>query len=234
MPQKTTPLYAETLILLKLWEQAKPDVIQSSFIPSTTNKEQQKAYQQALTRLEAEAALSSKAKTSRSKTSKSKTSASKASTSKTSPTKLYSLTDQGKARLAQAMANPEFVFTTNLGAKTANSVLKWFRLNSQVAAAPTPSAAPLTSYQEFLEETLRIYEDLNRDYNLGDLVPIYRIRRHLGDRISRPQFKEWLLEMQASDLVQLMGCQESNVSQDQLEDSITIPGGGLRFYVRRL
>jgi hypothetical protein len=133
------------------------------------------------------------------------------------------------------MANPEFVFTTNLGAKTANSVLKWFRLNSQVAAAPTPSAAaPLTSYQEFLEETLQIYEDLNRDYNLGDLVPIYRIRRHLGDRISRSQFTEWLLEMQANDLVQLMGGQVPNVTQDQREDSVTIPGGGLRFYVKRL
>jgi DNA-binding PadR family transcriptional regulator len=210
MPQKTTPLYAETLILLKLWELAQADVTKSSFMPGSTP-----AYQQALTRLEAEAALSSKAKTSRSK--------------------VYSLTDQGKSRLAQAMANPEFVFTTNLGAKTANSVLKWFRLNSQVAAAPTPSAAaPLTSYQEFLEETLRIYEDLNRDYNLGDLVPIYRIRRHLGDRISRPQFKEWLLEMQANDLVQLMSCQESHVPQDQLEDSITILSNELRFYVRRL
>lgn len=210
MPQKTTPLYAETLILLKLWELAQADVTKSSFMPGSTP-----AYQQALTRLEAEAALSSKAKTSRSK--------------------VYSLTDQGKARLAQAMANPEFVFTTNLGAKTANSVLKWFRLNSQVAAAPTPSAAaPLTSYQEFLEETLQIYEDLNRDYNLGDLVPIYRIRRHLGDRISRPQFTEWLLEMQANDLVQLMGGQVPNVTQDQREDSVTIPGGGLRFYVKRL
>jgi hypothetical protein len=104
-----------------------------------------------------------------------------------------------------------------------------------VAAAPTPSAAaPLTSYQEFLEETLRIYEDLNRDYNLGDLVPIYRIRRHLGDRISRPQFTEWLLEMQANDLVQLTGEQVPSVTRDQLEDSITIPGGGLRFYVKRL
>ena len=210
MPQKTTPLYAETLILLKLWELAQADVTKSSFMPGSTP-----AYQQALTRLEAEAALSSKAKTSRSK--------------------VYSLTDQGKSRLAQAMANPEFVFTTNLGAKTANSVLKWFRLNSQVAAAPTPSAAaPLTSYQEFLEETLQIYEDLNRDYNLGDLVPIYRIRRHLGDRISRSQFTEWLLEMQANDLVQLMGGQVPNVTQDQREDSIMIPGNELRFYVRRL
>jgi len=106
--------------------------------------------------------------------------------------------------------------------------------NKQLRANASTPAATITSYQEFLEETLRIYEDLNRDYNLGDLVPIYRIRRHLGDRISRPQFTEWLLEMQANDLVQLMGEQVPSVTRDQLEDSITIPGGGLRFYVQRL
>lgn len=103
------------------------------------------------------------------------------------------------------------------------------------ASAPVPApAAAITTYQEFLAETLRIYDELNRDYNLGDLVPIYRIRRAMGDRLSRSQFTEWLLEMQANDLVQLMGEQVPSVTRDQLEDSITIPGGGLRFYVQRL
>lgn len=98
----------------------------------------------------------------------------------------------------------------------------------------TPSAEPpVTSYQQFLGEVAKIYDELNRDYNLGDLVPIYRIRRQLGDRISRLQFTEWLLEIQASGLVRLMGAQESNITQDQLEDSITIPGNELRFYVRK-
>ena len=63
---------------------------------------------------------------------------------------------------------------------------------------------------------------------------LYRIRRAMGDRLSRSQFTEWLLEMQANDLVQLMGGQVPNVTQDQREDSITIPGNELRFYVRRL
>jgi hypothetical protein len=40
--------------------------------------------------------------------------------------------------------------------------------------------------------------------------------------------------MQANDLVQLMGGQVPNVTQDQREDSIMIPGNELRFYVRRL
>ena len=107
--------------------------------------------------------------------------------------------------------------------------------NKQLRAnTAAPAAAAITTYLEFLAETLRIYDELNRDYNLGDLVPIYRIRRAMGDRLSRSQFTEWLLEMQANDLVQLMGEQVPSVTRDQLEDSITIPGGGLRFYVKRL
>jgi len=214
MPQEITPLYAEARILLNLWNFTLADitsVAKSNFMPGDAP-----AYQEALARLEDEKALTSKAKTTR--------------------YNVYSLTEEGKARLAEAMANPEFIFTAQVGAKTANSILNWFRLNSQTAATAVAEApaAPITSYQEFLDETLRIYDELNRDYNLGDLVPIYRIRRAMGDRISRPQFREWLLEIQANDLVQLMGCQESNVSQDQLEDSIMIPGNELRFYVRRL
>ena len=214
MPQEITPLYAEARILLNLWNLTLADVTsvaKSKFMPGEAP-----AYQEALARLEDEKALTSQPKTPR--------------------YDVYSLTEEGKARLAEAMANPEFIFTAQVGAKTANCILNWFRLNSQTAATAVAEApaAPITSYQEFLDETLRIYDELNRDYNLGDLVPIYRIRRAMGDRISRPQFREWLLEIQANDLVQLMGCQESNVSQDQLEDSIMIPGNELRFYVRRL
>ncbi len=211
MAQAITPLHAEIAVLLNLWD-AKLEVAKSNFMPGNA-----KAYKQALARLEAEEALKSVARTKK--------------------YNVYSLTDQGKARLAQVMANPEFLFTANVGAKTVNSVLNWFRLNGQAVATPAaaaPAATAITTYPEFLAETLRIYDELNRDYNLGDLVPIYRIRRAMGDRLSRPQFKEWLLQVQASDRVQLMGCQEPNVSQDQLEDSITIPGNELRFYVRRL
>lgn len=235
MAQAITPLYAEARILLKLWDLTQADVTslaKSNFMPGKAL-----AYEQALAQLEAEAALVSKPKNSGSKARKSKASPSQTSKSTASSAKVYSLTDQGKARLAQAMVNPEFLFTANVGAKTVNSVLNWFRLNGQAVATPpaaAPAAAAITTYQEFLAETLRIYDELNRDYNLGDLVPIYRIRRAMGDRLSRSQFTEWLLEMQANDLVQLMGGQVPNVTQDQREDSVTIPGGGLRFYVQRL
>ncbi|MFM6455038.1 MAG: hypothetical protein ACKPH7_24910, partial [Planktothrix sp.] len=73
-----------------------------------------------------------------------------------------------------------------------------------------------------------------KDYNLNDLVPIYRIRRTIGDQVSRSQFNEWMLEMQANDILQLLGGEVLNPTSDQLEDSILPPVGKLRFFVKRL
>jgi DNA-binding ferritin-like protein len=97
-----------------------------------------------------------------------------------------------------------------------------------------PQAKAIASYGEFKNEVARIYDKLNTEENLSDMVPIYRIRRELGDRVSRAQFKEWMMDIQASDKIQLMGGQVPGVTQDQREDSITIPGGGMRFYVKKL
>ena len=98
----------------------------------------------------------------------------------------------------------------------------------------TESIPEIDSYELFKEKTLDVYDQLNQDYNLDNLVPIYRIRRELGDRLPRQKFNEWLLEIQSNDLVQLMGSDQSNVTSEQIEDSITIPGGGTRFFVKRL
>ena len=70
---------------------------------------------------------------------------------------------------------------------------------------------------------LAVYERLNKDYNLDDLVPIYRMRREIGDRVSRSHFSEWLLEMQEKDILQLQG--------SSLEDST--PDKNRRFHQYR-
>ena len=111
---------------------------------------------------------------------------------------------------------------------------KQLQANASAGANANTLGPKINSAKEFESEAMKIYDRLNEDYNLGDLVPIYRIRRELGDRVSRSQFKEWLMEMQANDQVQLMGGQVPSVTQDQREDSIVIPGGGMRFYVKRL
>ncbi|MHC5828567.1 MAG: hypothetical protein ACYT04_74885, partial [Nostoc sp.] len=67
-----------------------------------------------------------------------------------------------------------------------------------------------------------------------DLVPIYRIRREIGDQVSRTEFSEWLLEMQADDIFQLMTGEIQDFNSDKRDDSIIIPGVGLRSYAKRL
>jgi hypothetical protein len=79
-----------------------------------------------------------------------------------------------------------------------------------------------------------VYDSLNRDYNLDDLVPIYRMRRAIGERVGRSQFNEWLLDLQANDIFQLMAGETQDMTSDKREDSITIPGGAFRYYAKRL
>ena len=225
MASKVTPLYAQTRILLNLWflEDRVP-VAKKHFFPG-------KAYDSALNRLVEEGAVEAV---------------------KVGRYNRYAITESGETKLAEGLTSEEFAFSTSIGAKTTNAILKWLRQNrfeqsdgaSTVGSTSAESnghngrskgdALDISSYKKFAETTLETYDRLNRDYNLDDLVPIYRIRRELDDRLSRQQFNEWLLEVQANDLVQLMGSDLSNVTADQMEDSITIPGAGARFFVKRL
>jgi hypothetical protein len=60
------------------------------------------------------------------------------------------------------------------------------------------------------------------------------MRREMGDRVTRSQFNEWLLEMQANEIFQLMGGEMSDITSDKRNDSIAIPGGGFRYYAKHL
>ncbi|MEM8502323.1 MAG: hypothetical protein AAF716_04140 [Cyanobacteria bacterium P01_D01_bin.1] len=221
MASKVTPLYAETRILLNLWALDDAPVAKSNFVPSG------KAYKAALEELAADGAISKE---------------------KIRGYDRYAVTKDGEHTLADGLLNDEFGFTGSIiGAKTANAVIKWFRQNASVqasehqapsqeetSASKSNSQSPISTYDAFATTVFKTYDQLNQDYNLDDLVPIYRIRRAIGDRLSRQQFNEWLLEIQANDRVQLMGGDLPNVTPDQLEDSFAIPGGGTRFYVKRL
>ncbi len=244
MASKVTPLYAETRTLLNLWALDETPATKSKFLPG-------KAYSPALVRLVEGGALTREKK---------------------GRYVVYSLAEAGESKLASGLQDESFVFSTSIGPKTTNAILRWFREDSAekdfAAAAPNENgkadsssshnsnrhnnkhngnghkskskdgnghaADTIDSYEAFSEAALSTYDQLNRDYNLGDLVPIYRIRREMGDRLTRQNFNEWLLDVQDKDLVQLTSGELPNVTPDQLEDSVTIPGGGTRFYVRRL
>lgn len=164
---------------------------------------------------------------------------------------------KGLKLLGESLQSAEFRFQGSIVSTwAANALLKWIdEMNCGVKAVndncaeieenitkETKAKDIITSYEEFKKEVLQVYEQLNSDYNLDNLVPIYRIRRKIGAseampqayRISRKQFNEWLLEMQADDIFQLEGGSVEDSAPDKIEDSITTELDGLRCYASKL
>jgi len=148
----------------------------------------------------------------------------------------FSLSSTGVELLGKLLKEPEFKFEgTIVGTWAANALVRWIAQSDANTSTKTATKEKaIASYDEFKGVALAVYDQLNKDYNLDDLVPIYRMRREIGDRVSRSHFSEWLLEMQEKDIFQLMAGEMSGITPDKRDDSITIPGGGLRYYAKRL
>jgi hypothetical protein len=148
---------------------------------------------------------------------------------------LITLSDQGVKMLGEGLQNPDFMFTGSLtGTKNANAVLKWLRSQPQILVKTEIKPEAIANYDQFKQVVLEVHERLNSDHNLKNIVPIYRMRREIGDRTSRREFNEWLLEMQADDIFQLIAGEMANITPDKREDSINIEGVGFRYYAKRL
>jgi NAD-dependent DNA ligase len=150
-----------------------------------------------------------------------------------------SLTEKGLETLTQGLNNQEFLFAgQQVGSRVANALLKWIReknLNPNLSQQKEENQSKIIeSYQEFEKIVLELYHRLNQDYNLHDLVPIYRVRRILGERISRPQFRDWLFDMQGKDLILLIGGEMTDISPDKIEDSVQTNLGKIRYYIQLL
>lgn len=152
----------------------------------------------------------------------------------------YTLTSpKGLEVLGDGLKSNDFRFEgTIVGTWAANALLKWISQSNVVVGTSTPvngvKTSNIASYEEFKSVALEVYDKLNQNHNLDDLVPIYRIRREIGDRVTRENFSEWLLEMQEKDIFQLQGGSLSDSDPGKLEDSITTPVSGLRCYAKRL
>ena len=151
--------------------------------------------------------------------------------------------EQVKQLLVVSLQGSDFEFKANIGKNTANALLSLIRQMGQVSekaiSAPVAATngnghAKLASYEEFKHATLDVYDQLNRDFNMDNLVPIYRIRREIGDRVSRNSFNEWLLKMQTEDILHLQGGSVEDSAVDKIEDSITTEISGLRCYAKKL
>ncbi|MEZ2318682.1 MAG: hypothetical protein ACBR15_06665 [Microcoleus sp.] len=151
------------------------------------------------------------------------------------------LTAKGKQVLAAGLKSQDSLFEfdgSQMGARLGNALLKWMRHEDGAAGVGVETGkgdvGAIASYDDFKAVALDVYDSLNRDYNLDDLVPIYRMRRAIGEMVERSEFNEWLLEMQANDIFQLQGGSVEDSAADKIQDSITTEVGGLRCYAQRL
>jgi hypothetical protein len=146
----------------------------------------------------------------------------------------FVLTEAGKALLVSSLASDAFEFTAGIGQRTANVLLKWLRSNPGSGGASVIQAAgnAIESYEAFKVVALETFDRLNRDFNMDNLVPIYRIRREIGDRVERSEFSTWLLEMQSNDVFQLLEGGIEDNAPEKLEDSVQTKLGKLRCYAK--
>jgi hypothetical protein len=209
---------AKTRLLLALWDigASKAEVMKSQVTRRIVSKSQKVAdYQGIFDQLEKDGAIA---------IAKNK----------------FSLSPKGVELLGESLKHPEVKFEgTIVGTWVANALVRWIaQMNGGVSTAATngklAGKQAIASYDKFKHIALDVYDQLNRDYNLDNLVPIYRIRREIGDRVSRSQFNEWLLELQANDIFQLMGGAMTDITPDKAEDSIATELDGLRYYAKRL
>lgn len=148
-----------------------------------------------------------------------------------------SLTESGKRSLIEGLQSADFSFCgTIASSREVNDALVLLRQHASASGSVSNGKVEETiaSYDEFKQVALEVYDRLNRDYNMDNLVPIYRIRREIGERVSRSHFDEWLLEMQANDVFQLLEGSVEDSAPDKIEDSVMTRVSGLRCYAKRL
>ncbi|MEB3120031.1 MAG: hypothetical protein VKL41_02275 [Snowella sp.] len=88
----------------------------------------------------------------------------------------------------------------------------------------------ITSYEEFKEVVLEAYKRLNYEYNYNSFVPIYVIRRDIGDQVTRSQFKEWMLKIRVERIFSLYICDDRTLTQEEIQDSIYDDNLGTRYF----
>jgi hypothetical protein len=96
----------------------------------------------------------------------------------------------------------------------------------------------ISSYEEFTSEIVDLIDKIDQEEGHHGLVPIHEVRRALGDRLSRKEFQDWLIQSHVDDLVQLQAYQSAGTSkQEDREDSVMLGHGkfaNLKYFVQLL
>ncbi|MGB5963077.1 MAG: hypothetical protein WBG73_20745, partial [Coleofasciculaceae cyanobacterium] len=82
----------------------------------------------------------------------------------------FSLSSAGVDLLGKLLKQPEFKFEgTIVGTWAANALVRWIaQMDGGVSTKAVKSQEQVGSYEEFKTVALKVYDQLNRDYNLDD------------------------------------------------------------------
>ncbi len=208
---------AKTRVLLVLWALAGIEnaLGKGKILPLTRTKEKAADYDEVFAALEADGAIA-------------------LTRQKGGNIKTVTLTQVGYGLLGDLLRSPDFEFEgTQIGAKLGNYLVKWIAHVPNVSVV-AESAPKISSYDEFKVVALETYDQLNRNDNFDNLVPIYRIRRAIGEQVTRSQFNDWMLELQSKEIFQFITGRVTDLTPDKEQDSITTELGGLRYYAKLL
>ena len=92
---------------------------------------------------------------------------------------------------------------------------------------------PIKTQEEFEKVAEEAFDAIDSEKNKGGLVPIYALRRAMGERLTREEFDNFLLEMQANDKFQLEGGSVDDSEASLIADSVETELDGLRTYASR-
>ncbi|MEG4507214.1 hypothetical protein QUA81_25245 [Microcoleus sp. F6_B4] len=153
---------------------------------------------------------------------------------------LVELTAKGKEVLAQGLKSRDSLFEfdgSQIGTRLGNSLLKWIRHQDGAASVAVEKgkadAGAIASYEDFKSQALALFEKLDKGYNYRGLVPIWHLRRELGEQVSRENFKDLIMQMQADRLFYLQSGEARAATDEQKRDSISDDVRGLLFFASK-
>lgn len=149
-----------------------------------------------------------------------------------------SITNQGRNSLSQSLKTSNLsIEGTIVGSWLAKALLKWIQQSEEslngAAVNGRIAHSTIASYEEFKPKVLSLFEKLNKGYNYGGLVPVWHLRRELGEQVDRGEFSDWMMEMQAEQEFYLQAGEAREATEDQKRDSITNEIRGLLFYASK-
>jgi hypothetical protein len=147
--------------------------------------------------------------------------------------KVFRLLAVGVDRLRAGVLSPEFEFEgAVVGTRFVSPLLKFMREVVAIApiAAEVVPVEKIEDYEAFKPILLDTYRELLSRFNYNRLVPIYQIRRELGDRVDRETFNQWIIQAHKDDVLEMMDCGARNITPDEIADSVQPPFGRLWFF----